>query len=212
MRRNQIRSNQLADESLLSQAVAASSSNNQTTEIITDGPPMNNNQTMSARVAHPQQQHASYTSDDIDSVYLPWMMENSGRKLAIEALKRRGNMCGESSNQTTLLAPKHTMVLSQQQPPTSQLQQQQYYQQTSSARQRTKSPYISQYYAQINDRPLSSCSMRHHSDAWLIDRNIRRRLKRASRQLKPNEQAFDENQSDEVNLICIFLNIKFGVL
>jgi hypothetical protein len=36
--------------------------------------------------------NSSFTSDDIDSVYMPWMMENYGRKLAIEALKRRNNM------------------------------------------------------------------------------------------------------------------------
>lgn len=36
--------------------------------------------------------HPAYTCDDIDSVYMPWMMENYGRKLAVEALKRRGNM------------------------------------------------------------------------------------------------------------------------
>jgi hypothetical protein len=42
--------------------------------------------------------NSSFTSDDIDSVYMPWMMENYGRKLAIEALKRRNNM--QDSNNT----------------------------------------------------------------------------------------------------------------
>jgi hypothetical protein len=44
------------------------------------------------------------SSDDIDSVYMPWMMENYGRKLAIEALKRRGNM--NTQNQIDPLTSK----------------------------------------------------------------------------------------------------------
>lgn len=117
-------------------------------------------------------QIASFTSDDIDSVYMPWMIENYGRKLAIEALKRRGNMCGESTSQTTLLAPRKPMINQQQ--------------------QRTKSPYVSQYYAQINDRPNSSL---RPNDLWLIDRGIRRRLKRSARK---SAQPMDADQSDEV--------------
>ncbi|CAF0724403.1 unnamed protein product [Brachionus calyciflorus] len=33
----------------------------------------------------------SYTSDDLDNVYTPWMIENYGRKLTIEAMRRRAN-------------------------------------------------------------------------------------------------------------------------
>lgn len=136
----------------------------------------------------PGHQHTSYTSDDIDAVYMPWMMENYGRKLAIEALKRRGNMCGESSSQTTLSAPRQNILSNQQQ------------QQQVPLHKRTKSPYVSQYYAQINDRPSSSSSIRPN-DIWLIDRGIRRRLKRSMKSSTQQQTvSFDENQSDEVSI------------
>lgn len=142
-----------------------------------------------------QQPHSSFTSDDIDSVYMPWMIENYGRKLAIEALKRRGNMCGESSSQTTLSAPKNS-ILSRQQGQQGHQQQQ----------QRTKSPYVSQYYAQMNERPVSSASTSvRANDLWLIDRGIRRRLKRSARHksqagVSTSGGAEAEPMSDEVSI------------
>ncbi len=65
----------------------------------------------------------SFVSDDIDNVYMPWMMENYGRKLFIE---RRNNMNSEAggtneSTEAKIRSPRH------------------------------KSPYVSQYYAQTND-------------------------------------------------------------
>lgn len=156
-----------------------------------------------------QQQSAlqtSYTCDDIDAVYMPWMIENYGRKLAIEALKRRGNMCGESTSQTTLWAPQKTAEKEQH---------------PGEHQKRTKSPYVSQYYAPspLLDRPTaSSSSFYRPNDLWLIDRGVRRRLKRSARQqqqqqqsssriVAPNSssnitarsiQSHDNDQSDEV--------------
>ena len=79
----------------------------------------------------------SYTSDDIDSVYMPWMMENYGRKLAIEALKRRGNM-----SQNVHMAPSTSAIFQSRQ------RQMNLHKQQSFIKKRAKSPYVSQYYAQ----------------------------------------------------------------
>lgn len=164
-----------------------------------------------------QQQSAlqtSYTCDDIDAVYMPWMIENYGRKLAIEALKRRGNMCGESTSQTTLWAPQKTAEKEQH---------------PGEHQKRTKSPYVSQYYAPspLLDRPTaSSSSFYRPNDLWLIDRGVRRRLKRSARQqqqqqqqqsasriVAPNSssnitarsiQSHDNDQSDEVEIDTFF--------
>lgn len=125
--------------------------------------------------------NTSYTSDDIDSVYMPWMMENYGRKLAIEALKRRGNMCGESLNQTTLSVPKNSINLQNNK--------------TSSSTSRTKSPYVSQYYAQTTDRQTI-----RRNDLWLIDRGIRRYIKMSARQQKQQRQSNDDDQSEEISI------------
>lgn len=177
-----------------------------------------------------QQQSAlqtSYTCDDIDAVYMPWMIENYGRKLAIEALKRRGNMCGESTSQTTLWAPQKTAEKEQHPGEHQKL---------------TKSPYVSQYYAPspLLDRPTaSSSSFYRPNDLWLIDRGVRRRLKRSARQqqqqqsasriVAPNSssnitarsiQSHDNDQSDEVEahtllnqylLIIGLLDKKFSI-
>lgn len=78
----------------------------------------------------------NFTCDDIDQVFMPWMMENYGRKMTIEAMRRKAQ--AQSSS-------------------------------------RTKSPYVSQYYAKANDFG----SLGHH-DLWLIDRDLRRHLKHAS--------------------------------
>lgn len=103
-----------------------------------------------------QMTNSSYTSDDIDDVYMPWMMENYGRKLAIEALKRRGNM--PESQQS----PKKP---------------------TKRANQRTKSPYVSQYYAQTLDKQTV-----RRNDLWEIDRGIRRYLKKSRLQHQQQQQ------------------------
>lgn len=198
MRRNDIRSSQLESTSHngVSQGVTTTAMTEQ------DATTFNSRSMTLGQQPH-QPTHMSYTSDDIDSVYMPWMMENYGRKLAIEALKRRGNMCGESSCQTTLSAPRHTINTQKQKQQSNQLQTKppicQQHKQQASLRHRTKSPYLSQYYAQTNDVQTSvSSSTIRPNDIWLIDRGIRRRLKRSARQIKPTQMTFDENQSDEV--------------
>ena len=86
----------------------------------------------------------SYTSDDIDSVYMPWMMENYGRKLAIEALKRRGNM-----SQSVHMAPSTSAIFQSR-------QRQMHLHKQQSFKKRAKSPYVSQYYAQSSSTNRSN--------------------------------------------------------
>lgn len=76
----------------------------------------------------------NYTCEDINNVYMPWMIENYGRKLTIEAMRRKND-----------------------------------------AQKRTKSPYVSQYYAKSND--LNAIG---HHDLWLIDNDIRYNFKNGS--------------------------------
>jgi len=100
----------------------------------------------------------SFSSDDIDNVYMPWMMENYGRKLVIESLKRRGNTID-------------TFDIN---------------------KRRHKSPYLSQYYAQTNDLMPSI----KRNDLWLIDKDIRRFVRKSRRQNIPTTT----NDSSVVNM------------
>jgi hypothetical protein len=142
----------------------------------------------------------SYTSDDIDSVYMPWMMENYGRKLAIEALKRRGNMCDSvdsMKNQTTIRAPKSPAILSPIEQQSSnriraQFQQPEYLNKRNLHRpkqQQQAQSYVSQYYAQISDTKIIK-----RDDLWLIDKEIRRYMKK-SRQQQQQQQQLQQHQS-----------------
>ena len=118
-----------------------------------------------------------YKNDDIDSVYMPWMMENYGRKLAIEALKRRGNMVDSTDHQqTTISAPRFSnyFVANKQKPSVKQ--------------KRYKSPYISQYYA-----PIADTQTVKRDDLWVIDKDIRRYVRRSRR-------IDDENMDDEISI------------
>ena len=118
----------------------------------------------------------AYTSDDIDSVYMPWMMENYGRKLAIEALKRRSNM-----NQSQM-APATSAVF----------QSRQRHNQIQNANKRHKSPYVSQYYAQ--SKPNAQANM-SRNELWLIDKEIRKMLKK-SKSTETNQNDTEVSISD----------------
>lgn len=96
----------------------------------------------------------SLASEDIDSVYLPWMMENYGRKLVIEALRRRGNMHVEG-----FTLKRHRATLAKHK---------EHHQQKV---KREKSPYVSQYYMQ------DTSSKMRRNELWIIDKEIRKLTK-----------------------------------
>lgn len=111
----------------------------------------------------------TYTSDDIDSVYMPWMIENYGRKLVIEALKRRGNM-----NNQNQMDPITSQVFESR-------RKQNHIHQKNNIKltmNRQSSQYVSQYYAQSNVKLDHNPGIRRN-DLWLIDKEIRRLLKRS---------------------------------
>jgi hypothetical protein len=116
----------------------------------------------------------SYTCDDIDEVYMPWMIENYGRKLAIEALKRRGNMAAESRVPTM---PRQRF----------QVQSQILRNRNSFKKSDPSNPYVSQYYAQTVDN-----SGVNRNDLWLIDKDIRRFVRKSNK----NDQ--NNNMSDSL--------------
>ncbi len=119
--------------------------------------------------------NSSFTSEDIDNVYMPWMMENYGRKLAIEALRRRGNM-DENGVPIKKFDGKN--------------QQQQQKQKKKAKNQRFKSPYVSQYFIQE-----TVPSRIHRHDLWAIDQDIKRKAKNANKKLGANGES-DESITD----------------
>ena len=119
----------------------------------------------------------SFVSDDIDNVYMPWMMENYGRKLVIEALKRRNNT---NSAATGSGGGKESLPAD-----------------TSAVRSpRHKSPYVSQYYAQTNDLVPGM----KRNDLWFIDKDIRRFVKRSRNQSNSNNNDPVVNMETEVSI------------
>ena len=124
--------------------------------------------------------NSSFASEDIDNVYMPWMMENYGRKLAIEALRRRGNM------------DENGMPIKKFDNKNQQQQQKQKKKAAKSAR--FKSPYVSQYYIQE-----TVPSRIHRHDLWAIDQDIKRKAKDAKKILgaETDESITDSDTSSD---------------
>ena len=133
------------------------------------------------------QLNESFTSDDIDNVYLPWMIENYGRKLAIEALKRRGNMIDDKRQcQTTIKAPRVSATK---------------FNNIQSNSNKNNNSYVSQYYANYsnnnstqNFNQISSNQIKRN-DLWLIDNDIRKYVSKSNR-METDGCEIDEEVAD----------------